>query len=134
MKITRNHNYFYDQKTVECLNNKRAVMKDNIVSVNETVKWFNIENINKHSTENEIVTIKTSPNKEKLSVYTRTQKSLFIRFRLWRRWYFVFVQRMKLFKLNRRRKYYVGTFISSNEQSSSLGRARSVGLIDKSFK
>jgi hypothetical protein len=34
------------KKTVECLNHKRAVMKENIVSVNETEKWFNIENIN----------------------------------------------------------------------------------------
>jgi hypothetical protein len=50
-------------------------MKENIVYVNETEKWFNIKNINELSTENEIVTIKTSPNKEKLSVYTRTQKS-----------------------------------------------------------
>jgi hypothetical protein len=58
-------------------------MKENIVSVNETEKWFNIENINKYSTENEIVTIKTSPIKEKLSAYTRTQKSrsFFIRLR-----------------------------------------------------
>lgn len=69
---------------VECLNNTRAAMKENIVSVNETGKWFNIKNINKHSTENEIVNIKTSPNKEQLSVYTITQKSrsLFIRSRL----------------------------------------------------
>lgn len=69
---------------VECLNNTRAAMKENIVSVNETGKWFNIENINKHSTENEIVNIKTSSNKEQLSVYTITQKSrsLFIRSRL----------------------------------------------------
>ena len=59
-------------------------MKENIVSVNETEKWFNIKNINEHSTENEIVTIKTSPIKEKLSGYTRTQKSrsLSIRSRL----------------------------------------------------
>ena len=63
------------KKPVECLNNKHDVMKENIVSVNETEKWFNIENINELSTENDIVTIKTSPNKEKLSVYTRTQKS-----------------------------------------------------------
>jgi hypothetical protein len=63
------------KKTVECLNDKHAAMKENIVYVNETEKWFNIKNINELSTENEIVTIKTSPNKEKLSVYTRTQQS-----------------------------------------------------------
>ena len=102
MKITRNHNYFYDQKTVKCFNTKRAAMKENIVSVNETEKWFNIKNINEHSTENEIVTIKTSPIKEKLSGYTRTQKSrsLSIRSRLRRRRRFTFVQRMEPFKLS----------------------------------
>ena len=49
-------------------------MKENIVSVNETVKWFNIKNINKYSTENEIVTIKTSPKKDILGGYIRIQK------------------------------------------------------------
>lgn len=136
MKITRNHNYFYDQKTVKCFNNKRAAMKENIVSVNETEKWFSIKNINEHSTENEIVTIKTSPIKEKLSGNTRTQKSrrLSIISRLWRRRRFTFVQRMEPFKLSRRKKYSVGTFVSRKEKSSLLVRARSVELKDKTFK
>lgn len=83
MKVTSN-NCVYDTKTVECLDNQRAAITENIVAVNEKGKWFNIENINEHSTENELVTIKASPNKEKLSVYTRTQKSgsLFIRSQL----------------------------------------------------
>jgi hypothetical protein len=37
LKITRNHNYFDDQKKVKCLNNVRVAMKENIVSVNETL-------------------------------------------------------------------------------------------------
>ena len=55
-------------------------MKKNIVYVNETGKCFNIGNINEHSTV--IVTIKTSPIKEKLSGYTRTQKSRSLAIRL----------------------------------------------------